>query len=169
MPLNLAYLGLVLLLGSFMDIETRAMPFQRVSCPDETPGALPMPSQFASHESAVEHNPPPKLAVPAPVQKKNVDPAPPSTPDADSGSHTFDPPRIEKAAKAAMEPLGTFNRAQNNNILDAPINLLSGKDLIPDFGFVNNKNIDGQLRKVTYGVDDKGNIVEHSAQVVNSH
>ncbi|KNZ55927.1 hypothetical protein VP01_2540g5 [Puccinia sorghi] len=44
-----------------------------------------------------------------------------------------------------------------------PKNLLTGKDLKPDFGFVNNKNINGQLRKVTYGVDELGNIVANSA------
>jgi len=49
-----------------------------------------------------------------------------------------------------------------------PENLLTGKDLKPDFGFVNNKDVDGQLRKVTYGVDALGNIVANSAQVVNS-
>ncbi|KNZ48303.1 hypothetical protein VP01_5765g2 [Puccinia sorghi] len=44
-----------------------------------------------------------------------------------------------------------------------PKNLLTGKDLKTDFGFVNNKNIDGQLKKVMYGVDELGNIVANSA------
>ena len=56
------------------------------------------------------------------------------------------------------------DRAQSTN---DPVNLLTNKAVKPDFGFVNSKNIDGQLRKITYSVDDKGNIVANSAQVVN--
>ncbi|KAA1074226.1 hypothetical protein PGT21_005011 [Puccinia graminis f. sp. tritici] len=159
-------------LSAFKPYLMSDIPLQRASMADEGSGSQAMPSQFASSESRVEDNSSPKLVAPTTAVKakkpKPATPTPTQTRDAEPAPQTFDSPRVEKAAMAAMQPLGSISRAQTNGLLSAPLNLLSGKEAIPDFGFVNNKNIDGQLRKVTYGVDDKGNIVEHSAQVVNS-
>jgi hypothetical protein len=158
-------------LSAFQPYLMSDIPLQRAPMSDEGSGSQAMPSQSPSSESRVEDNPSPKLLAPTAVKAKKPKPATPTptqTRDAEPAPQTFNSPRIEKAAMAAMQPLGSISRAQTNDLLSAPLNLLSGKEVIPDFGFVNNKNIDGQLRKVTYGVDDKGNIVEHSAQVVSS-
>ncbi|KAH9441952.1 hypothetical protein MJO28_004564 [Puccinia striiformis f. sp. tritici] len=158
---------------SFSPYVMSDMPTQRASTEYQSPQDTPLPSHLPSYAAPTPIRPTSKQAVHTNVNEeptKQPSTAPSSTHDLDSSSTTFNPPRIEKAAMAALEPLTSVvsNRAQATHIINAPINLLSGKDSTPDFGFVNNKNIDGQLRKVTYGVDAQGNIVAHSAQVVNS-